>query len=61
MENTQAFGDLLEDLTTRELAELMIHCWGGPMNRRTIKLWRKSVGKDRYCLCNHCEPLTNKQ
>jgi hypothetical protein len=57
MENTQALADLLDDLTAKELTDLIFYCWvnRGPMSRATIKAWRKSMGKDKYCLCNHCE------
>ena len=47
--NTQALADLLDDLTPKELTDLIFYCWinGEKMNRGQIKGFRKSIGKSK--------------
>lgn len=45
--NAQALADLLDDLTTEELTNLIFWCWTNQwvMRRSTIKAFRKNIGK----------------
>ncbi len=52
--NTQALADLLDDLTAKELTDLVFYCWvSGSITRGNIKGFRKSIGKSNseYNVC----------